>query len=91
MTPNPSTGTARLRMAVGRATTLRLTVFDAAGRRLADPFGGEQEYRPGSWTLQWEGRGAGGQALPPGIYFVRLDGHDPEGVVRQTVRWVVIR
>ena len=91
MAPNPSTGMARLGMAVGRTTTLRLTVFDAAGRHLADPFGGEQEYRPGSWTLQWDNRAAAGQALPPGIYFVRLDGHDPEGPVRQTVRWAVIR
>jgi endonuclease/exonuclease/phosphatase family metal-dependent hydrolase len=91
MTPNPSLRTARLALAIGRTATLRLTVFDAAGRRLADPFGGEQEYRPGSWTLQWDSRGADGRAIAPGIYFVRLDGHDTEGTVRQTVRWVVLR
>lgn len=91
MMPNPSTGKARLGMAVGRSTTLRLTLFDAGGRRLTDPFGGEQEYRPGSWTLQWDNFGTDSRSLPTGIYFVRLDGHDTAGAVRQTVRWVVIR
>ena len=84
-------GKARLGMAVGRSTTLRLTVFDATGRRLADPFGGEREFRPGSWTLQWDGRGTDGRPLAPGICFVRLDDHDMEGAVRQTVRWGVLR
>jgi endonuclease/exonuclease/phosphatase family metal-dependent hydrolase len=91
MAPNPSRGTARLALAVRRTATLRLTVFNAAGRRVADPFGGEQEYQPGNWTLQWDGRGADGRPLPPAIYFVRLDGSDTAGAVRQTVRWVVIR
>jgi hypothetical protein len=91
MMPNPSTGKARLGMTVGRSTTLRLTLFDTGGRRLADPFGGEQEYRPGSWTLQWDGRGTESPSLSAGIYFVRLDGRDTAGAVRQTVRWAVIR
>jgi endonuclease/exonuclease/phosphatase family metal-dependent hydrolase len=91
MMPNPSSARARLGLAVGHSATLRLTVFDAAGRRVADPFGGEQAYQPGSWTLQWDGRGADGQTIAPGIYFVRVDGHDTAGPVRQTVRWVVIR
>lgn len=91
MTPNPSVGTARLTLAVGRAATLRLTVFDATGRRVAAPFGREQSYQPGSWTLQWDSRSADGRPLPPGVYFVRLDGHDAAGTIRRTARWVITR
>lgn len=91
MSPNPSTGWARLGMALSREATLRVGLFDATGRQVAEPFGGEQNYRPGCWTLQWDGRDTDGRRLPPGCYFIQLDGRDAKGAVRQTVRWVLVQ
>lgn len=69
--PNPGAGPARIAWTLASAARSRVTVFDAAGRRvraLADA-----EFGPGSHELAWDGRDTHGRRVPPGAYLVRVD------------------
>jgi flagellar hook assembly protein FlgD len=49
---------------------VRIDIYDAAGRWVATP---EAGLRPaGEHEVRWEGRGAEGRRVQPGLYFVRL-------------------
>jgi DNA-binding beta-propeller fold protein YncE len=50
-----------------------IAVYDAKGGRQARLGGrGDWQAIPGGWELEWDGRGASGRRLPPGIYWARL-------------------
>ena len=66
--PNPSLGRAALELTVATAQQVRVSVFDALGRRVAVAYDGEA--RPGT-ALRVP---LGGAALAPGVYVVRVDG-----------------
>jgi cytochrome c peroxidase len=54
------------------ASSVRLTVFDLAGRavrRLEE----RANILPGVYSLTWDGNDDGGRAVPGGVYFYRLD------------------
>src|SRR5262249_34208732 len=58
---------------------VRVSISDARGRersRLAEGPAGA------TGTLEWDGRGAGGEALPPGAYLVALEARPAAGGAR---------
>jgi hypothetical protein len=64
--PNPFAGSTTIRFAVPAAGTVRLAVFDLAGRRVASLL---DETRPaGEHAVTWQAAG-----VPSGVYFVRLE------------------
>jgi hypothetical protein len=68
--PNPFARRTSVRFDLAEPSTAELTVFDAAGRRLATLVQGE---RPaGSHVTIWDGRDASGRTAPAGTYFLRL-------------------
>ena len=79
--PNPTAGGAALDVAVSEAQAVRVTVYDALGRRVAVAFDGE--VRPGAPARI----ALGGAALAPGVYVVRVDG----ATVREARRLTVTR
>jgi len=67
--PNPFTETATLTYTLDRPGPVRLELFDALGRRVAVI---EDEERPaGTYRVRFNG-----DALPPGLYVVRLTSGD---------------
>ncbi len=84
--PNPLAGESVLRFDLAQAGEARLEVFDAAGRRVASLL--RTALEPGRYTLRWNGRGDGGDALGAGLYFVRLT---TRGMRPQTARLVIVR
>lgn len=68
--PNPSSSATRLEFELTQATSADLTIFDAAGRRIATLVRGEQP--AGRRSVTWSGQDAGGQPVAAGIYFARL-------------------
>ena len=46
-------------------------LFDLGGRRVR-VLSGQRPVSTGSWELRWDGRGEGGELVPPGIYTVLL-------------------
>jgi endonuclease/exonuclease/phosphatase family metal-dependent hydrolase len=85
--PNPLQGlSATVRFDLARRTEIRLDVFDLNGRRVATL--AEGAFVPGRYAFQWNGRGARGDALGSGLYFVRLSG---AGLAAQMRRVALVR
>jgi hypothetical protein len=83
--PNPARGNTTLDYALTRAGHVRLSVYDAAGRRMQVPVDGEQA--AGAHHERLLLRDGAGRDLPSGLYLLRLEA---EGRV-QTRRLAVIR
>jgi hypothetical protein len=67
--PNPSFGPTRASFALPAEASVTLTVYDAAGRKVA--VAGSGTYPAGRHEVTWNGRDAGGNVVAPGLYFVR--------------------
>ena len=68
--PNPSRENLRFEFALPHEARVSLVVFDAAGRmvrRIADA-----SFAAGLHAVVWDRRNRDGQAVPSGVYFVRL-------------------
>ena len=69
--PNPARGALRVEYEVGRASRVRIGVYDIQGREVARLVDG---MRPaGRQDARWDGRDPGGVAARPGIYVVRYE------------------
>jgi hypothetical protein len=69
MAPNPSTGPTRAMFALPAEAAVTLTVYDTTGRKVA--VAGSGTYPAGRHELVWNGRDSRGNAVAPGLYFVR--------------------
>jgi hypothetical protein len=69
--PNPFTPSTEISYTLPEAGRVRLAAYDAAGRQVAVLTDGAQA--AGRHTARWDGRDAGGSALPSGVYLVRLE------------------
>jgi choice-of-anchor B domain-containing protein len=79
--PNPSRSQTGIHFALARGGDVALSIFDVRGRHvreLASPGA-----RPGPHAIVWDGRDAGGRALPSGVYLyeVRSGGWSARGRV----------
>ena len=70
--PNPFGGSTRIGFTAPVAGPADLVVFDAAGRQVARLAGGI--LGAGPHAAQWDGRGASGRRLDPGVYLIQLRG-----------------
>lgn len=70
VSPNPSRGGTTIEYALHEAAAVRLDVLDMAGRRVATLEEGEQP--AGTYRVPWSAVKSAGGAVPPGLYFVRL-------------------
>ena len=70
--PNPFNPTTRIGFTVAGSGPVRLTVFDAAGRKVRALHAGVA--RPGHHTVTWDGQDDAGRAVASGVYQLRLQG-----------------
>jgi hypothetical protein len=82
--PNPLAHTTRIRFDLPRASTVRIEILDAQGRRVRTLANGWME--AGSRSVEWDRRGSTGVPLGPGIYLCRLEA----GSFRAETKLVVI-
>ena len=68
--PNPSASFTRLDFTLPSASAIDVSVFDAAGRRVATLVQGDLP--AGRHSASWDGRAAGGERVSAGLYFARL-------------------
>lgn len=72
--PNPFTPSTSIAFQLAKAGTVRLTVYDTAGRRVQTLL---NEFRPaGDHTTTWDGKTTTGQMAAAGIYYVQLETND---------------
>jgi len=79
--PNPSEGDVRFHMALPKAATVTLAVYDVSGRNVGEPVA--HRFEAGEHTLSWSAPQA-----RAGIYFARLS---TDGVVRARRSIVITR
>ena len=83
--PNPSRGATRFGFTLARPGGVRLTVYDAAGRRVASlP---SRDLSPGRHEAMWSGLDDAGATVASGSYLVALEA----GGFRSLARFVVVR
>jgi aminopeptidase N len=68
--PNPARGGAVIGYSLPARERARVTIYDAAGRAVAQVF--EGVLGPGRGDLWWDGRRTSGEPAAPGTYFCRL-------------------
>jgi hypothetical protein len=69
--PNPAGARTTLRYALPRAGTVRLAVYDAAGRLVRELASGARE--PGEYAESWDLRDTNGRTVSAGLYFARFE------------------
>jgi tetratricopeptide (TPR) repeat protein len=69
--PNPFRATTRIEYALPNAGPVRLTIHDAAGRRVATLV--EAAQGPGAHSTTWNGLDHEGRHVATGVYFARLE------------------
>jgi hypothetical protein len=67
--PNPSRGATQIEFRLPGSASATFTVYDASGRRVA--LAGNGRFEAGTGTIAWNGRDFEGQAVAPGVYFIR--------------------
>lgn len=68
--PNPSAGAMSFALDLPAAGAAELDVFDLSGRRVTGL--GRAQLAAGRHALAWDGRGADGRPVAPGVYLARL-------------------
>jgi hypothetical protein len=69
--PNPFRDQTRIAYTLPSGGAVRLTIHDAAGRRVTTIVAGER--LPGRHVVGWNGRDAHGRQVAAGVYFARLE------------------
>jgi hypothetical protein len=69
--PNPLLHHAVVRFDLSRAGSVRLAIFDAAGRVVRTL--AEGPFPAGRFDRAWDGRDEGGRRTPAGVYFLHFD------------------
>ena len=72
---------ARVEFRGAGARAVRIGVWDVTGRRVRTLYAGDPGETAG--TAAWDGRDDRGGAVPPGIYYLRVEG--PEGAASTRV------
>ncbi len=70
--PNPLRGTTEIAYVVDRPGRISLSLFAASGRVIRVLV--REHAAAGRYAVTWDGRDAGGERLPSGVYFYALDG-----------------
>lgn len=69
--PNPFTSITNVEFLLQNSGPAFVAVYDVLGRRIATL--ADESFAAGPHVVTWDGTGAQGEALPSGMYFVRLD------------------
>jgi len=75
VSPNPSIGAVSLRFQQSRPASIRVVVYDVAGRRVRE-IRTEEPFAAGTNTVQWDGLDQKGSAAPAGVYLARIEAGD---------------
>lgn len=78
--PNPSRGTTSFALALARDQRVEVSVYDLAGRRVAELHHGTLP--AGEHAFAWDGRGRDGARVAAGLYLVRFTAADRSDVRR---------
>ncbi|MGH7725997.1 MAG: PQQ-dependent sugar dehydrogenase [Candidatus Eiseniibacteriota bacterium] len=79
--PNPTGAAVAVDLTLASDRDVRISVFDASGRRLTDLLAG-RILPQGTHRVVWDGRLASGSPAPPGVYLLRIQAGSEERSIR---------
>ena len=82
--PNPTPGKAAIRYSLGASATVKLAVYDLAGREVVTLVSGRQP--AGNYSVSWSGKGRDAQRVASGVYFVRFEADSHHAAQKLIVR-----
>jgi hypothetical protein len=83
--PNPFAASTKITFALEVRSAVSITVYDTSGRVVAEVFDGVLDQ--GEHVISWDGKTAGGEDVPSGVYFYRFK----MGGYQSTKKAVVVR
>lgn len=81
--PNPFNPSTRIVFTLPEAGRAKLSAYDLRGRLAAVIADGS--FAAGTHEARWEGAGASGRHVPPGVYFIRLEGNGASASCRVVI------
>ena len=81
--PNPFRRATRITYDLPVRSEVRLSIYDAGGRRTKELVEGSQA--PGRYSLNWDARDKTGRTCPSGVYFCCLKTEDDEAVRKMLI------
>ena len=87
--PNPSHDGASFQLDLAQWSAVRLSIFDAKGRRVREV--SRTGLHAGSHSLSWDGTGESGESVAAGAYFARLSARGEFGARRFVERMTLLR
>jgi hypothetical protein len=69
--PNPFNPTTTIKFGLPKASPVTLEIYNILGERVRTLLKAEN-FEPGYWTVNWDGKDNAGFSLPSGIYFYRI-------------------
>jgi flagellar hook assembly protein FlgD len=83
---NPAAGgVGEILMTLSRAQHVSVSIFNRVGKKVRQI---DQNFSSGPQTLNWDGRGDGGEALSAGVYILRVD---KEADADQTLKMILAK
>lgn len=84
--PNPFAGKVRFRRASQASGPLRILIHDVEGRRIGTVAIAGGPGGPDPEAAGWDGRDRWGRPVPPGVYFLRIEGAGGRASIQRVVR-----
>jgi hypothetical protein len=78
--PNPFNPTTTIQFKIKEPGLVKLEVFNVIGQGIRTLVSGQ--YKPGSYSVVWDGKDSNGVAMPSGNYFYRLKVNDFDKVIK---------
>jgi len=70
--PNPFVERVKIVFSVPKRSRVRIGVYDVSGRLVRTLL--DEVKKPGKYEINWYGSDKRGRKLPPGVYFIRMEG-----------------
>ncbi|MDO9390741.1 MAG: LamG-like jellyroll fold domain-containing protein [bacterium] len=70
ISPNPCTQYAAIKYQISKSVMVNVSIYNMLGQQVRTVFSGSRQ--AGAYSLRWDGNNAQGQAVPAGVYVLRL-------------------
>lgn len=87
--PNPANPEATIQYQLQSPADVRVDIYNMVGQHILTLYDGIQQ--AGAYRLQWNGRDRQHNAMPSGIYFVKLVAFESEQTIQQLTRKILLQ
>lgn len=86
--PNPFNPSTTIRFDIAQSARTDIAIFDVLGRKVATL--ASENFAPGSYSVQWDGKNSAGASVATGIYFARMSSTADNGASFTAMRKLML-